>query len=143
MKLLTATKKQTEKLGQKLTTTLKGGDILCLYGELGTGKTTLARGLAKGLGIKKAITSPTFTLMNVYPVRSSRLAVHDLVHIDTYRLKNEQELIDIGAEDYLGASDAICVIEWPEKISELLKTHKCKKIYLKHGLRSNGRIIKY
>ncbi len=131
MKLLSATEKQTQKIGQKLALGLKDGDILCLYGELGAGKTTMVKGLAKGLGIKKEINSPTFALMNIYKTKT-RLKTVSLVHIDTYRLKNDQELIDIGAEDYLGAPDTICVVEWPEKIKNLLKNKKTVKIVMEH-----------
>ncbi|MEK7213247.1 MAG: tRNA (adenosine(37)-N6)-threonylcarbamoyltransferase complex ATPase subunit type 1 TsaE [Patescibacteria group bacterium] len=131
MKLLSATEKQTQKIGQKLALGLKDGDILCLYGELGAGKTTMVKGLAKGLGIKKEINSPTFALMNIYKTKT-RLKTVSLVHIDTYRLKNDQELIDIGAEDYLGAPDTICVVEWPEKIKNLLKNKKTVKIVMEY-----------
>jgi len=117
-----------------------------LYGPPGTGKTTLTKGIALGLGIKKEILSPTFTLMNIHPTPSAlgglRRASHNiktLVHIDTYRLKNEQELIEIGAEDYLGVADTICIVEWPEKIEGLLnsirqrRANLClKKITIKH-----------
>ena len=113
-----------EKIGQQLAGRLKGGDILCLEGNLGAGKTTLVKGLARGLKIKNNITSPTFAIMNQFPVPSSQFKNEKkitLVHIDAYRLKNEEELIDIGAEDYLGKPDTICAIEWPEKIKGLLK----------------------
>jgi len=134
MKYTTKNEQETKMLGQKIASQLKGGDILCLYGDLGSGKTTLAKGLAQGFGLKKRMTSPTFSLMNVYPVRSIKL-----VHIDTYRLKGEQELIDVGVEDYLGAPETICLIEWPEKIKGLLKNKKTLDIKIKH-LR-NGREI--
>ena len=110
-----------------------------LYGELGAGKTTLVKGMAAFFGIKKKITSPTFTLMNIYPVKSQ--STKYLVHIDTYRLKDEQELNDIGIEDYLGRPEAICLIEWPEKIKKLLKNKKTLKIKIKH--RNNGREITF
>jgi len=132
---------ETVAFGKKLSRSLKGGDILLLYGDLGAGKTTLVKGIAAGLGVKKAITSPTFALMNVYNLKNKNSKLKALVHIDTYRLKNEQELIDIGAEDYLGAPDAVCVIEWPEKIEGLLKGKKIKKITIEHKSKSE-RIIK-
>ena len=70
--------------------------------------------------------------MNIYKTKT-RLKTVSLVHIDTYRLKNDQELIDIGAEDYLGAPDTICVVEWPEKIKNLLKNKKNRQN--SHGTR--------
>ncbi len=119
-----------------------------MEGNLGAGKTTLVKGLAKALGIKKNITSPTFALMNIYecPAKKTKqkfdtkLAIKKLAHIDTYRLKNEEELIDIGIEDYLGAPDTLCVIEWPERITGLLKNKKIKKIRIEHA-ENNERIL--
>ncbi len=129
MQLTAKNNKEMEKIGQELAGRLKGGDILCLEGNLGAGKTTLVKGLARGFNIKDNITSPTFALMNIYNIRTTCLPagrrnntnIRNLIHIDTYRLKNEEELLDIGAEDYLGKPDTICVIEWPEKIKGLLK----------------------
>jgi len=124
--------------GKKLARELKPGNILCLSGELGTGKTTLTKGIAHGLGIKSEVLSPTFTLMNVLPIKDKK--IKNLVHIDTYRLKDEEELLDIGVLDYLGAPDTICIIEWPEKIKNLLKDKRVKKIKIKHS--DAGRDIK-
>ncbi|MFA5061871.1 MAG: tRNA (adenosine(37)-N6)-threonylcarbamoyltransferase complex ATPase subunit type 1 TsaE [Patescibacteria group bacterium] len=128
MPMITNSEKETEKFGQDLSAKLKGGEVVLLSGELGAGKTTLIKGLARGLGIKNEMTSPTFTLMNVCPMPAGR----NFVHIDTYRLKNAQELIDIGVEDYLGKPNTICVIEWPEKISGLLQNKKTISILLEH-----------
>lgn len=129
----TKTDQETKDLGKQLAKKLQGGEIVCLYGELGAGKTTLVKGIAEGLGSAEEITSPTFTLMNIYSIPSQNSEVKSLVHIDTYRLKDEQELLEIGAEDYLGKADTICLIEWPEKIEGLLKDKKIKKIFLAHG----------
>ncbi len=126
--------------GKNLATKLNGGDILLLVGELGAGKTTLVKGLATGLKIQFEITSPTFTLMNTYPVDSNKIKT--LVHIDTYRLKDEEELLEIGVEDYLGKTDTVCIIEWPEKIAGLLKGKKIKTIKISH-LKENQRQIKF
>lgn len=128
--------KETVALGKKIAAKLKGGDILCLYGDLGAGKTTLVKGIAAGLGVKKIITSPTFAIMNLYKVNSKQKTANRpmrLIHIDTYRLKDEQELLDIGVDDYLGKPDTICVIEWAEKVDKLLKHKKILKIYIEHS----------
>ena len=77
--------------------------------------------------------------MNIYPVNSEKIKT--LVHIDTYRLKDEQELLDIGVEDYLGQPDTLCIIEWPEKIAGLLKAKKTTTIAIEH-FTDNQRKIK-
>lgn len=141
MEIITKTTEETTEFGKKLATQLQGGDILLLEGELGAGKTTLVKGLAAGLKIKYEITSPTFTLMNTYPVESDKIKT--LVHIDTYRLKDEQELIEIGAEDFLGKPDTLCIIEWPEKIAGLLKGKKNTTITIEHGEESQRKINKH
>ena len=119
-----------------------GGDIVCLRGELGAGKTTLVKGIAQGLGVRDEIVSPTFTLMNVYDIKTLKHKnIKTLVHIDTYRLKNERELIDIGVEDYLGDPETICVIEWPEKVQKLLKEMKTIEVTLSHSADNERRIV--
>ncbi len=132
MEETTASEQETIKFGIKLAKNLQGGDILCLYGDLGAGKTALTKGLALVLGIKKNITSPTFTLMNIYEINNEQLTINKFVHIDTYRLKNEEDLVEIGAEDYLGAPDTVCVIEWPEKIEGLLAGKKIIRVKMEH-----------
>jgi len=146
MRYIAKNEAETMEIGKKIAPELKGGDVLCLYGDLGAGKTTLVKGLAQGLGIKKEVVSPTFAIMNLYDIENrmdSRLRGNDkvkhLVHFDLYRLKSLEEFFDMGGEDYLGATDTICVIEWPEKIEAILKTKKCVKIRIEH--KNNGRII--
>jgi tRNA threonylcarbamoyladenosine biosynthesis protein TsaE len=117
--------KQTIQLGKMLAKILKGSEIIALYGELGSGKTTFVKGIAEGLGIESNITSPTFTLMNIYKIDRKKL----LCHIDTYRLHSQKDLITIGAQDYIGAQNVITVIEWPKKAKNLLKNKNIIKIY--------------
>ncbi len=126
------TENETIEFGKKLAQNFHGGDIVLLYGNLGAGKTTLSKGIARGLGIEKDITSPTFTLMNVYPIALTKNGIKTFAHIDTYRLNDAKELVAIGVEDYLGASDTVTVIEWPEKVEELLEGKKVMKIFLEH-----------
>ena len=123
---------ETVNLGKKIAAELKGGDVVLLYGELGAGKTTFTRGIAIGLGIKKNIVSPTFALMSLYDIKRLKdCKIKRLVHIDTYRLENEKQLIEIGAEDYIGDPETVCVIEWPEKLCEFVKDRKIIKIKIK------------
>lgn len=101
---------QTLAIGEQLADSLEAGDIICLHGDLGAGKTHLVKGLSKGLGISEhKVNSPTFTLIHEY---SGRIPLY---HFDLYRVKHASELRDIGVDDYLYGS-GICVIEWPELI---------------------------
>lgn len=136
-----SSEKEMISFGTEFAKTLKGGDIVLLEGNLGAGKTTLTKGIAKYFTIKKPITSPTFALMNVYEFKRFKDSkIQRLVHADTYRLEEEKDLIEIGVEDYLGAPDTVCLIEWPEKIKKLLRGKKVIKIIIEHD--NEGRKIK-
>lgn len=109
---------ETEKIAQEIAVSLKGGEILALSGDLGAGKTVFVKAVAKYLGIKDTITSPTFVLMKVYDLDYNNL--NKLVHIDCYRLEGEEDLTDLGLEDYINNNN-IVVIEWADKINNLPK----------------------
>ena len=100
---------ETRALGEKLASRLKAGDVVVLEGELGAGKSELARGIAKGLGVTETVTSPSFTILNVY--ESGRCPLY---HFDWYRLESEEELYELGMDEYLGG-DGIAVVEWAER----------------------------
>jgi len=117
---------ETKQLGIKLAPTLKGGEILLLSGNLGTGKTVFIKGLGLGLGIKKIIRSPSFTILNHYKIKKNK--IKNFIHLDCYRINDPQEIIDIGLIDHLGKPDTVVAIEWPKIISSLLKKYKTKKI---------------
>lgn len=138
-KVITKSEAATRKLGEKLAKQLTGSEVIGLVGDLGTGKTVLTQGLAKGLGIKKIINSPTFVLMKNYQVKGKK--IKQLCHIDCYRLDDPQSLIDIGIEDYLGREDTVCIIEWADKIKKILPKKQIKWIKLKHGQKENQREI--
>lgn len=104
---------ETVDFGKRLGYALKPGDIICLSGDLGTGKTALTNGIAKSLGIDSYITSPTFTLVNEYEGR------FPLYHFDVYRISDPDEMFDIGFEEYIN-SEGITIIEWGEQIIEIL-----------------------
>lgn len=108
----------TQALGRSLGKILQGGDILCLEGDLGAGKTALAQGVALELGIKEAVTSPTFTLIQEYSALVQEKPIR-LVHMDLYRLQYPEEVEVIGVEDAF-QTDAICLIEWPEIAKDYL-----------------------
>ena len=111
MQYFTNSVEETERLGQRLGETLRGGEVVAYLGELGAGKTAFTRGLARGLGISMRVTSPTYTIVNEYT--GGRLP---LFHFDMYRLGSEEELFDIGWEDYL-ARGGVCAVEWSENVS--------------------------
>ena len=140
MNYQTFSTKETIALAKSIAAKLHGGDIVLLEGDLGAGKTTFTKGLAEAFGIKEDIVSPTFTLMQVYPVPKNDRDITEFIHIDTYRLDNEQSLIDIGAMDYLGEPNTISIIEWPEKVSSLLKEKKTIHIALHHEEKSTRTI---
>ena len=113
---------------------------MALIGELGSGKTVLIKGMAQGLGIKKIITSPTFVLMKVYKIENCKLKIENLVHVDAYRLKSGQDLIDIGIKDWLEKPDTVTVIEWAERVKDILPK-KTIVIKLNFGKKKNERVI--
>jgi tRNA threonylcarbamoyladenosine biosynthesis protein TsaE len=106
---------ETFRIGRIIGETLSDQAILALVGELGAGKTSLAHGIARGLGVNDGypITSPTFTLINEYPGRLK------LVHMDVYRLSDSADMHELGFEEYLSGANVI-VIEWAEKIRDIL-----------------------
>lgn len=106
----TTSVKETYELAASLADCLQPGDIVCLHGDLGAGKTHFVKGIAASFGINPdTVSSPTFTLIHEY--RGGPVPVF---HFDFYRLKSEEEALDIGAEEYF-YSDGICFVEWPEK----------------------------
>ena len=129
---ISSSEEETRSIAQDIAKTITSGDVILLRGDLGAGKTTFTKGLTKALGIEENITSPTFALMNIYEVRNEKSEIKNLIHIDTYRLETEQDLIDIGAEDYIGAEGTISVIEWPDKILSLLGNKKTINIMIGH-----------
>ena len=102
MQITTHSADETQALGKKLAESLRPGDVIAYFGDLGAGKTAFTRGIAEGLGVSEQVTSPTYTIVNEY--LSGRLP---LFHFDMYRLGSSDELFDIGWEDYLALQDAI------------------------------------
>ena len=107
---------ETWKLAEEFAGELKPGDVVCLEGDLGAGKTTFTQGLAAHLGAKRAVTSPTFCLVGEHP--TSRFL---LVHMDLYRLHDADDVLTIGWEDYL-ARGAVLFVEWPDRAGDLIPT---------------------
>jgi len=104
---------ETKEFGRWFGAWVEVGDVLALYGELGTGKTVLVKGLSEAVGVKENVESPTFTIVGEYKGRIP------LYHMDLFRMSSVEEILRIGYEEYV-YGDGVCVIEWAEKIEQLL-----------------------
>ena len=114
MEFITNSPEETEKIGERLAQKLAPGTVLAYRGDLGAGKTAFTRGLARGLGYREPVTSPTYTIVNEY--LGGRLP---LFHFDMYRLNGSEDLFDIGWEDYLSRG-GVCAVEWSEQVADAL-----------------------
>ena len=115
MEYITNSPEETEALGAALANVLTPGTVIAYRGDLGAGKTAFTRGLARGLGCKELVTSPTYTIVNEY--LGGRLP---LFHFDMYRLRSADDLWDIGWEDYLDRG-GVCAVEWSENVAEAME----------------------
>ena len=106
--------KETKEFGSQLGKKAQPGDIIALIGDLGTGKTTLTKAVADGLGVKETITSPTFNIVKQYD--SGRLPLY---HFDVYRIGDTDEMYELGYEEYF-FGDGVCIIEWADIIEEII-----------------------
>ena len=113
MQFVSHSAEETERFGEALAHDLRAGDVRAFTGSLGMGKTAFTRGLARGLGCRGRVTSPTFTIVNEYDGKTP------LFHFDMYRLGSSDELFDIGWDDYL-ARGGVCAVEWSERVSDAL-----------------------
>ena len=125
----------TEEFGMKLASSLEPGDIVALIGDLGTGKTTLTKYIAKGLGVTENIDSPTFNIVKEH--KSGRIP---LFHFDVYRLSSGDELLDIGADEYF-YSDGVCIIEWADIVADVIP-EKAKVILIEYGEKQGERVYR-
>lgn len=119
----TASPNETRALGRRLAEKLRPGDVLLLWGNLGAGKSEMTRGIAEGLGVTATVTSPSFTILNVYDDGRA-----PLYHFDWYRLESAEELYEMGMDEYLGG-DGVAVVEWPSQCEEAIpETHLAVKL---------------
>jgi len=128
--ITTKNQEETMSLAAEIAQNLRGGEVLALSGELGGGKTTFTKGLAEALKVEESITSPTFVMLKYYPAKLSDGQNIELVHIDAYRTETIEDIRSVGIEDFLSAAqrgsapegrdDVIMVVEWAEKIREIL-----------------------
>ena len=127
LELVSKRVEDTLRLGEILGRCLSSGDVVALTGELGSGKTCLTQGIARGMGVSARyhVTSPTFTLINEYPGDIT------LYHVDVYRLSGPVDLEDLGYEEYF-YGDGVVVVEWAEKIKSVLPVEKCCFVRLRY-----------
>jgi len=132
--MITKSEQATIKLGEKFSQSLKGGEIVLMIGDLGAGKTTFVKGVAKGLGITKVVNSPTFVLMKIYEIKKNQHKIKNLIHIDTYRGLEIADLHNIGAIEYFKRQDCVSFVEWGESLEGYLKQEKMnyQKIVIKN-----------
>ena len=133
MEHLSHSEQETEQLGEQVARKLPRGTVIAYTGELGMGKTAFTRGLARGLGCRGRVTSPTFTIVNEYD------GATPLFHFDLYRLDGEDDLFDIGWDDYL-ARGGVCAVEWSERIDSALPPDTLT-VSIARGEHDNDRII--
>ncbi len=133
MTFVSKSEAETERFAEELAKKYQGSPTFLLFGNLGAGKTAFTRGLAKGYGSNARVASPTFTLVHEY---SGDKTVY---HFDLYRLESEEELYDIGFEDYF-AEGTVRVIEWPDAFSSLMPLDAIK-IHITYGDDEDSRII--
>jgi tRNA threonylcarbamoyladenosine biosynthesis protein TsaE len=130
----TSSPEETIALGCCIGEKLQSGDVVCLTGDLGAGKTHLSKGIAQGLGIVEAVTSPTYTILQVYQGRI------DLYHFDLYRLERPDQLEDIGFDECV-YGHGVTLIEWADKFMEVMPQEYMKIRIEYHGHQSEGRRI--
>lgn len=132
IKIISNNVSQTEDLGRKIASTLKGDEVIAMFGDLGAGKTAFTRGLASGLSFDYGVSSPTFAIVNEYSAK------FNIYHFDMYRITSEDDLYSTGFYDYL--DNGIVVIEWSENIEYALDDD-CIRITIKKGESDDIRII--
>ena len=131
----TSSVEETWALARRLAEELKPGDVLCLEGDLGAGKTTFVQGLAAALGVSGRVTSPTFCLVQEHSSPDGHL----LVHMDLYRLSSEDDVLAIGWEDYLSRG-AVLAVEWPERAGTLVPANARHVSFIRLGQEDSRRI---
>ncbi|HBP00394.1 MAG: ATP/GTP hydrolase [Candidatus Uhrbacteria bacterium GW2011_GWF2_41_16] len=115
MKYFSSSSEETQKIAADFVSQLHGGETIALEGNLGSGKTTFVQGIARALGITNLVCSPTFTVLQSY--KTNHETIHELIHIDAYRLRKPEDILNLGLEDWMGRDDVVLFIEWPQIVS--------------------------
>ena len=134
MTVETHSEMETWEVAKQFAASLKSGDVVCLEGDLGAGKTTFTQGLCAALGAKRAVTSPTFCIVSEHPADAFLV-----VHMDLYRLHDEEDVLQIGWEDYL-AQGAVLVVEWSDRAGSLIPPD-AKRVRFTYGADGATRTI--
>ncbi|MBZ0203543.1 MAG: tRNA (adenosine(37)-N6)-threonylcarbamoyltransferase complex ATPase subunit type 1 TsaE [Ignavibacteria bacterium] len=128
---------ETQKFGFELAKSLNPGSIVAMFGDLGSGKTQIVKGVCNALGVKQTVNSPTFIIVNEYTASDSKL----IYHFDLYRMRSLDEILEMGFKEYLD-ENSIVLIEWPEKVEDILPANAVK-IHIAHTVENeNARWIK-
>lgn len=125
---------ETWEVAKKFAATLRSGDVVCLEGDLGAGKTTFTQGVCAALGAKRAVTSPTFCIVSEHPAEPFLV-----VHMDLYRLHDEEDVLQVGWEDYL-AQGAVLIVEWSDRAGSLIPSN-AKRVRFTYGSDGTSRLI--
>lgn len=129
MKTLTSNSEmETERIAAEFAASLRPGTVVGLFGDLGAGKTVFARGLAKGLGVEEIVASPTFTIVQEYPIAKGRR----FYHLDLYRINDAEAALAFGVDEYLDDRSAVCAVEWPERIEPILPSQTIR-VLMRHA----------
>ena len=124
----TSCMEDTAKFAYEMAQNAEPGQVYALIGDLGVGKTVFTKGFAEGLGIKEPVSSPTFTILQIY--EEGRLPLY---HFDVYRIEEPEEMEEVGFDDYI-YGDGVCLIEWANRIEEILPEETIYIVIEKHGL---------
>ena len=116
LEFMSRSPEQTQRLGARLGALLRGGDVVCLEGTLGSGKTCLAQGIGRGWGISQTLISPTFVLVREYTRPADCVRLY---HIDLYRVSGAEETLGLGIQEFLGDAHAVGIVEWAERARAL------------------------
>ena len=141
MDFISHNESETNILANQISLQVKGGDILLLSGELGSGKTTFTKAFASAIGVKEVVTSPTFVILKRYHLSEAKNDISELIHTDCYRLSSPDDAYSIGLDEYFARTDVVTLIEWPEKIESIIPAH-AKKISFEY-VDENTRKISY
>jgi len=122
-KILTRNSEETKNLAKVLAMEIRGGEVICLSGDLGAGKTTFTQGLLEALGVEGPYTSPTFVVIKNYKsnfkFQISNFKLKDIYHIDAYRI-GEKDLLELGWNDFAGKENCVTIVEWAERVEKII-----------------------